>query len=396
MTAAFQHQYGVLDVETTIFQKGNPYAARNKLCIVGLRIEGKNYTFKIEYDSEPYGSLLSDLARALASCHTIVGFNCKFDLAWLNRYGISLSPSQRVFDCQLAHFILTSQQHPFPSLNDVLGVYNLGSKLDIVEREYWDLGIDTPAVPLDLLTEYLHTDLEKTDDLYRTLSPIMERQGLGPLVRLHMQDLRVLLEMECSGLVFDWSAMEREARAVEAELKSIDEAFREHVPSDFRDAFNPQSGDHLSALLYGGSITTSIGSPYNHTFKSGPRSGESVTRYRWRETTHTLPRIVKPPEGSGLAKDGFFSTDEETLKSIETDKASRVLVNAILRRATLEKYLGTYLRGISAHIEKYDWQDQRIHGTFNQCRVITGRLSSEKPNQQNFPDEISKFIVTRF
>lgn len=393
-------RYAILDVETTIFAKGNPYAERNKLCLVGLRIKDTtsvepaiNYIFKIEYDEEPYGDKLEQIRNLLSGVDLIVGFNLKFDLGWLARYGIYLDTVHRVFDCQLAYFILDFQRTPFPSLDMCLAHYGLGSKLDTVEREYWSIGIDTCDIPLEVLVPYLTTDLEKTDDLYQTLLPLSQKSW--SLVSLHMQDLRVLLEMEYNGLRFDWTALEQQAKEAEQKLNELDQKILEFVPTGFRDCFNGASGDHLSALLYGGTIVFDRGEPYSHTYKSGIKAGTTETRYRWTEVTQNFPALVKPPEGSALKKEGFYSVDETTLLSIKAKGQSKVLIEALLRRSELEKLLGTYYKGIPSHLIKYDWTDT-IHGTFNQCRVITGRLSSEKPNQQNFPDVIQQYIVSRY
>lgn len=385
----------MLDVESTIFQKGNPYSERNRLCLVGIRVDSVNHIFMVEYDDSPYAESLVAIASLLHNVDCIVCFNAKFDLGWLARYGIVIPPHVRIFDCQLAEFILDSQRTPFPSLNSTLAKYSLGAKLDIVEREYWALGIDTPSIPLDILHPYLETDLEKTDALYQTLLLRME-QSQRALIGLHMSDLRVLLEMEYNGLLFDWVGMERASEEAGKELEAIDAQILTYVPSAFREQFNAGSGDHLSALLYGGTIEWRKGTAHQRTLKTGPRAGESVLGYRWEECTTVFPRLVTPPDGSGLKKDGFFSVDEETLKSIRhSGRPSRLLVGSLLERSRLEKLRGTYFRGIREHLEEYDW-NRFIHGTFNQCRVITGRLSSEKPNQQNFPEILSQYIVSRF
>lgn len=386
-------KYGVLDVESTIFQKGNPFAEKNKLCLVGIRIENKNHIFLVEYGEAPYSETLGTIATLLASCDTIVGFNCKFDLNWLARYGIFLPDGTRTFDCQLAEFILDYQRTPYPSLNMCLSKYNLGQKLDVVDRDYWSKGVDTDQIPLEILQPYLETDLEKTDELYQTLVELVFQRGCGALVNLHMQDLRVLQEMEYNGLCFDWANMGQAASTAEEELNEINRTILQFVPTEVQTHFNTGSGDHLSLLLYGGLFHTSIGTEYQHTYKAGAKAGQTATRYRWSDFRFEFPRLIDPPEGSELKKEGFYSVDEETLLQL---KQPRVLVKALLRRSELEKLLGTYYKGIPALRDKYDWQDGYIHGTFNQATVITGRLSSSKPNLQNLPSQLNQYIVSRY
>lgn len=395
-----QIKYGILDVESTIFENGNPFSEKNKLCLVGVRITApdgikEDHIFKIEYDAEPYGEVLEQIRGLLNSCDTIVGFNLKFDLSWLARYGIRLRPDQRVFDLQLAYFMLNDQRTPFPSLNDALAHFGLPLKSDVVEREYWSLGLDTTQIPLDILIDYNRTDLERTDALFERMLRLESGRVGHPLFTLHMQDLRVLQEMEFNGLLFDWDAMGTEASKVEEELKGIDACIRSFVPTEFQEYFNSSSGDHLSALLYGGVVTTRRGTPYSHTYAGGQKEGKTETRYRWTNHVQQFERLCEPPEGSALKKDGFYSVDEDTLRELKTNKHTKPLVEALIKRADLEKLLGTYYHGIPKIREKFAWP-RYIHGMYNQCRVVTGRLSSEKPNQQNRPEAVDRFVISRF
>src|SRR3990167_136189 len=160
--------YAVIDIESTIFAKGNPFSYRNKLCLAGVRTNALNEIIQVEYDSTlPYAEAITRLKYLVGSVDTLVLFNAKFDLNWLARYGITVPYSVRIFDCQLAEFILGDQRPAYPSLDYCLAKYNLGAKLDIVERDYWSRGIDTPEVPLEILTEYLNEDLRLTDELYQ-------------------------------------------------------------------------------------------------------------------------------------------------------------------------------------------------------------------------------------
>ena len=153
-----------LDVETTISNKGNPFDETNKLCYVGL-LGSTPRTISIEYGDEPYRHKLDEIQKEIDESEILVGFNIKFDLHWLRKYGINFV-GKRVWDCQLVHFILTGQQYPYPSLNGVSAYYDLGSKLDVVATEYWGNKIDTPNIPKDILEEYLIGDLQLTQKVY--------------------------------------------------------------------------------------------------------------------------------------------------------------------------------------------------------------------------------------
>ena len=382
--------YAVIDVETTIFRKGTPYASRNRLCYVGIRIGGINRTFTIDVGGRSYLRELEDILAHLDGIRRIVVFNGKFDLAWLFRYGIDLS-DREIWDLQLGEFLMCSQSVPYPSLDETLLKYGLPPKDDTIEREYWSVGIDTDRIPEPVIKRYLETDLEVEDALYRHQLEHLP-QNLRNLFRLQCMDLLVLLEMERNGILFDFEAIRRAESENRLALESIDATLAEFTGS--WPHFNLDSGDHLSCLLYGGTISVDVAEPYERLAKTGPMAGQMVTRQKWSVVEKTYPRLVVPLDGSELKKEGYYATDEATLQKLRP-KAKK-LIDALLRRSKIEKLLSTYLVGIPAHLEKYDWQDGIIHGTFNQCRAITGRLSSEKPNQQNFPEEINGFIVSRF
>ena len=384
--------YLILDVETTISNNGNPFDESNKLCYVGLGAEGFTDLYPIEYSSEPYGSELSNIQIAIDNTDTIIGFNLKFDLHWIRRYGIQFS-NKRVWDCQLVHFILTGQQDSYPSLDAVAKYYDLPSKLDIVATEYWANKIDTPDIPKDILEDYLRQDLVVTEQVY--LKQLEDVKKLSPqaqrLISLHNQDLLVLEEMEANGLLYNETLSEELASELEETIADLDRILFEYTNCEY---FNYNSVDHLSSLLYGGTITYSLKQP-NGVYKTGLKAGQ--VKESWFEYKVEFPRLVNPLKGTELAKEGLYSTDEATLKSLKhRTKRSKELVEVLLRRSELEKRLTTYYRGLPETARKYNWKKGMIYGQLNQCVARTGRLSSSRPNLQNFDGEIKQLFYSRF
>jgi DNA polymerase I len=392
-------KYAILDTESTIYQKGHPFSDRNKLCLVGIRVGTTNYIYNIEFASLPYGQELERLRSLINTVDLVVGFNLKHDLNWLARYGVRLPNHVRVFDCQLAEFILSHQSTPFPSLDGCCAKYGLAGKSNVVADEYWSKGIDTTEVPLEILQPYLENDLEITDALYNRLSSLLPEGNFRSLINLHMQDLRVLQEMEFNGIQLNWAAMEQAANKTEAELNDINRQILQFVPEEARGWFNTGSNDHISALLYGGTIVGKQSTPYEHTFKTGERAGTVVTRNRWDIFSCTFPRLVDPLEGTALAKrdaegnEAFWSTGADILRELREPAA---LIRLLLKQAELAKLLTTYYHGFPATAAKMDWQDGKLHSNLNQCVVVTGRLSSSRPNQQNMPKDMNEFLQSRF
>lgn len=360
----------VLDVETTTFEKGNPFSKQNRLLLGGL-FNGSSTTYFRE-------NSISDTC-SFNSNDLLIGFNIKFDLHWLRRYGIK--PNFKVWDCQLAEFLLGYQQEVFPSLDKTAERRGLGKKLDINFEECSE----------EQLQIYLEQDLKLTWRIYQQQKTELEEKELLHLFRLQCADLLVLEEMEWNGIKLDTAMCLEKEQEIEKELQNIDSQLKKYHNETL--PINYNSRDHLSCLLYGGIITEEIRIPVG-VFKTGKKIGE--VRYKLLEYQHQLPRLIPPLKGSELEKDGYYSTNDETLRQLKTTRETSKLIKLILRRSELSKLRGTYYKGLPNLITKMDWEPKYLHGQFNQCIAITGRLSSSKPNLQNFAGEAKQCLVTRF
>jgi DNA polymerase I-like protein with 3'-5' exonuclease and polymerase domains len=377
-----------LDVETTTTNMGHPFDKNNKLISVGIKKnDGPTVTYDIEYSVDPYQELLNDIQIAVNEADVLVGFNIKFDLHWLQRYGIDFK-TKRVWDCQLVQFIIMNQSNPYPSLNGTAEYYDLGTKLDEVKENYWKNGIDTDKIPYDILDEYLKQDVELTYSVFIEQHDMI--QGKERLISLHNQDLLVLQDMEYNGLQYEYDRSLILGNELDEQISKLNKKLHDYHTYD---SFNPNSGEHLSAFLYGGNIKERFQQPIGH-YKTGTRTGE--VKYKWEERLVEFPRRFEPLEGSELKKEGFYSTNDDTLKRLQGSEESMKILNILLTRATLEKRRSTYYIGVPALVDTMGWTNNLIHGQLNQCVAKTGRLSSSKPNLQNFDGEIKSLFTTRY
>ena len=365
------------DVETTTLDKGSPYNQDNKLVAVGIGgaiwyKEFSTHTIQTGIDS-----------------YILVGHNIKFDIAWLRRIGINFDKSI-VRDTQLAEFIISNQTHAFSSLNELALKYLDEEKLDIVKTEYWDKGIDTWFVPQDILLEYLEKDLELTLKVYNIQEKILKETGKWQLYLLQCADLLVLQEMEWNGILYDKETSIKKGDELAEAIDSLTKSITIHSSCP---TFNVGSGDHLSCLLYGGTIVEDVRVPVG-VYKSGAKIGQ--TRYSIRKDEYVHERLVEPIKGSELKKEGYYSTDEGTLRSLKTNKKTKKLIDSILELSKLMKLQNTYFYGIPKLMDKMHWDDNYIHGQLNQCVARTGRLSASEPNQQNFLPEVKQLCISRY
>lgn len=356
---------------------------------LGVDYDNAYTDYKFEYlQTAPYGQDVAAVGALVSSARLLVGFNIKFDLHWLRRYGIDFSHCT-VWDCQLAHYILSRQRHTDPSLADTARHHNLGGKLDVVRVEYWENGIDTDGVPWDTLAEYLRQDVNLTKQIWqRQEDYLLSNPRLRRSIWLSCQDLLVTEEMEANGLPFNFEKMERDAADLRRRIDALGKQLQEYCDAPI----NWDSGQHLSAFLYGGVAKIKEKEKYVFEYKDGRRAEKE----RWTVREYHLPRMVEPIEGTSLSAIGYFETNEAVLRSLPRKGKVGKIIDLILERAGLEKRLGTYYEGLPKIYNEYQWSDNIIHGSLNHCRTGTGRLASARPNQQNMDKKVLECLVTRF
>lgn len=365
------------DWEVTTFSKGNPYDQRNKAVCLGFKKDNEAATTIFG----SYTSAVPDL-REYSLC---VFFNAKFDVSWYRKLGFVL-PGIRIWCCQIAEFVLGGQKQRYPSLEETAIKYGLGHKIDIIKLEYWDKGINTDAIPQDILSEYCNQDVELTYKIYlKQLEQFQDNPRLYLLFKLMCQDLLTLQEMEWNGQLYDEQLCEERSKSIELDIKSLVsnlESMYPHIPINFN------SPAQLSCWLYGGRI------PYSErelvgTYKNGKPKFKLVDKY------YELPRLVDPLDGTETATPGIYKTDEATLRKLKGPMAKKY-VGTLLKLAELDKLNSTYYKGLPAKNKECNWPQGMIHGQFNQVVAQTGRLSSANPNLQNFSGDCLDVFISRY
>jgi len=394
-------KYAILDLETTIFNSGNPFDQTNKI-VCGENLHGGAIKSIIDYDLGTNWDTIRKYKDVLNSS-LVVGFNLKFDLNWLRRYGLDYS-NIRIWDCQLAKFLMSNQEHKYPSLDETLEEYGYPPKLDVVKTEYWEKGIDTDQVPRPLLSEYLHIDLIRTEQVFKHQLQLFKTQQykhLYSLFRLQCQDLLALADIEYNGVYFNSKGAREKANEIHKEQEEILRDIRkffDDVP------FSLTSDLHLSTLLYGGVILEETTIPVG-LYKTGARAGQ--VKYKNSFIPYKCPRLVDPLKGTEvrtevskkelkLIDDGilteprqYWSVNEDTLKQLKVKGEGKKIVGLIMRYNKLDKLRSTYLEGWPKLIDEMNWEENILHSQLNQTFVVTGRLSSSKPNGQN-ADKLTK------
>lgn len=410
----------VIDVETSTKCNGNPFTKDNKLLAIGVGTQGNFYAYKWEYMQTYDLKVIEDLRSAIESqTGILVGFNIKFDLHWIRnikelRRG--RMPFQRVWDCQLAHFILNGQERSYPSLDEVLAFHNLPPKLNVVKTDFWDQGLDTEEVPWEILSKYLIRDLQATMSVFEIQKKLFEEGDprLYITFKLQCEDLLVLEEMEFNGLYFDRERSLEKAKETKGKINSLLNKLAK-IRDDSR--INWTSNQHLSCILYGGKIPYQFRETVDYVLVDGTPK----TRERWATGYVEVDRIADPPAGSEGAKtkgksvaeldalnhdqeklgrepiQRIYSVNSDTLRKIsKVSKEGKQILEFVKELKEQEKLLTTYYEGLPQKQDEFDWPKQVLYGQYNQVVVKTGRLSSSNPNLQNLAAATKELYVSRF
>jgi DNA polymerase I-like protein with 3'-5' exonuclease and polymerase domains len=385
------------DVETTTKEKGHVHHPENFL--VSYSFSNGNHT-GFHYYKDP--DFLEVVARTLSRCTELVGFNLKFDIQWLMRNGIDIPEHIRIYDVQIAEHILTGQTSGMCSFNEVLEGYGIEAKLDVV-KGYWEQGISTENIPIRILEEYNNDDAEKPL-LVRNIQMSLLSEKQMSLLYQQGQDLLVLARTELNGVKFDVKRARDNHEKFRMQLGSAEDELRAFLPP-MPDgvAFNWDSGDQLSALLYGGVISYDYCISEETIYKSGERKGESYVRNRWHQHHVEFPRRFDPLPKSEVKKTKdnpdattrYYQVDDPTLRQLRArSKEGRQLLAALATKAKLTKVCETF-DSLFNHLDRYQWGEY-LHGQYNQTVARTGRLSSSKPNMQNSAEEVDYCLVSRY
>ncbi len=263
------------------------------------------------------------------------GQNLKYDLHILKNYEIEVKGE--LFDTMLAHFLLKPEQKH--NLN-VLAEQYLSYRMQGIEELIGEKGRQQGSfrnVELEKAKEYAGEDADITWQLTAKFRELLKKDGLEKLAsELEMPLVPVLMEMEHHGVSLDLQALDHFAASLRNDLIAIEKEIYELAGIGFNIGSPKQLGEILFERL----------------------------------------KIVKDPKRT---KTRQYATGEEVLLSL-SDK--HPIVDKVLEYRSLRKLLNTYVEALPKLIHP---ETGRIHTSFNQALVSTGRLSSAQPNLQNIP-----------
>lgn len=384
----------VLDAETNIKnsgedavgdQKSAPWHPENKIVYLGYKDQGSNVRV-LKREKEIQHLPFNDVKL-------LVGQNLKFDLHYLRNEAREQGSKEgeefdeflvegRIWDTMLVEYLLTGQRSKMPSLNTLSEKYG-GTLKDDRIKEYWNSGIDTEDIPEEEIVPYLENDVLNTETVFQAQAKKAAEYGMERLVMLENAAMMATAEMEYNGMCFDreyaWKMIQDLSQESQELEKELHEVFQRYIT---KTEVNINSTQQLSLVLFGGEYkyqdhvpVLKDGEPVR--FKTGKRAGQIKTKKQ--EFTERTRGLGIPPDPAWKNKNGWYNTNDDVLTALG-NKHSIDFLDKLLRYRDVSKQLNTYYKGC------YDlvWPDGCIHHTLNHCITKTSRLSSTKPNSQNF------------
>lgn len=325
------------DTETTSL---DPYQAQ----LVGIAFSyypGEGYYVPIPADQQEAQAIVEEFKELLEN-PTIkkIGQNLKYDQLVLRHYNIeNIAP---IFDTMIAHALLAPERPH--NMNSLAESYLHYAPIPIEELIGYNRGTQKSmrAVDLNLIKEYACEDADITLQLKKPLEKAIQQEQVVRLCEeVEFPLVQVLAAMEYQGVQVNTDLLATISNRLATELAQLEEEI--HFLAGY--SFNLSSPKQLGEILF-------------DKLKIAPSTKKTKT--------------------------GQHATSELVLADLAH---THPIINKILSYREIQKLKSTYVDALPQLISPLDG---RIHTSYNQAVVTTGRLSSTNPNLQNIPIRTEK------
>ncbi len=275
-----------------------------------------------------------------------IGQNLKYDIIVLRGCGVEVKGLS--FDTMIASYLLnpSERNHNLDDMADRFLNYKTITYEELAGKG--KNAVPITEIPVERVAEYAIEDADVTYRLSRVLEPKLAEENLTKLFTdVEVPLVEVLADMEWNGVKIDSAYFAKLSRE-NGELLAKTE---DQIHKTAGGKFNINSTRELSQVLFD---------------KLG------------------LKPVKKTKTG--------FSTDIQVLEEL---KGRHEIIDHLISYRTLSKLKSTYIDTLPTLISQ---KTGRIHTSYNQTIVATGRLSSSSPNLQNIPvrDEFGRKIRRGF
>lgn len=379
-----------IDVETTLNANedvglAHPMHPDNRVVAWGITKDVPGYSPQTTYTEVVFEALVNACTPDMVFC----GHNLAFDLMYLYKNPALKERIQqfKIWDTQLAEYILSAQQIKWSSLDELSIKYGLPVKDDTIKK-YFQAGLGSDKIPPEELIPYLEQDVTNTMQIAKLQWHRAVEQGQLTLIETQMEALHATTEMQFNGLHIDRPALDNYTLEVVNEYVDV-KLNLESLASGLVDDIN--SPKQWSQFFFGGTKKVKVKEEVGFY-----KNGKVKTKLVDKEIT-LKPFIKYTPDPDKVsAKTGQVSVDDSVLNDMlkhTFDPTAVSIIKALLQYRELSKQLSTYVQGLSKHIID-NGKQHFIHGKLNHTATVTGRLSSTNPNLQNISNNPIKQIFT--
>ncbi|MCF6243266.1 MAG: DNA polymerase I, partial [Bacteroidales bacterium] len=264
-----------------------------------------------------------------------IGQNIKYDILMLKNYGIEIKG--KLFDTMLAHYLLQPEQpHNFNYLAETYLNYKT-VKIEELIGTKGKSQLNMRQISAEKVKEYAGEDADLTYQLKKIFEIELKKSGMNDLAyRIEMPLVSVLADMEFQGVKIDSEFLNKYADELRMKIITIEKEIFKLAGMEFNIASPKQLGEVLFDRL----------------------------------------KIISQPKKT---KTGQYATGEQELVKL---KDKHEIIEKILDYRGLQKLLNTYVAALPKLVSS---KSGKLHTSFNQAAVATGRLSSSNPNLQNIP-----------
>ncbi len=263
--------------------------------------------------------------------------HAKFDMLAFKHYGINVQGL--IFDTLIAAH-LTTKDWQRANLKYLSEYYLQEPMLTFADAVTNNGYKNFSELPLELATEYAAADAHQTLKLYPVMMEQLKEHAMGELFEtIEFPLLFVLYSMETEGIYVDQEILHKLDKQVTSEIQTIIEKINVIVGPEFKE-LNLNSPKQLKELLF--------------------------------------DYLQLPPQKKTAGKT-TYSTDQEVLEALAH---LHPVPRLIVQYRTLFKLKSTYIDALPHYINP---ETNKVHTTFSQTVVATGRLASSDPNLQNIP-----------
>lgn len=264
-----------------------------------------------------------------------VGQNIKYDILILKWYDIEVKGD--LFDTMIAHYLIQPElRHNLNYLSELYLNY-IPVSIETLIGKKGKKQLTMRSVDAATVSDYACEDADLTWQLKEILEKELAENNITELFeQIEMPLINILASMEFYGVKIDVAYLNNYAKTLRAELVQLEKEIYELAACEFNIASPKQLGEVLFDKM----------------------------------------KIV---ENAKKTKTKQYATGEEVLqKLIDTHD----IIPKILDFRSLKKLLSTYIEALPKLVNS---KTGKIHTSYNQALVATGRLSSNNPNLQNIP-----------